>query len=65
MLFLCLYINNQSCVLFSLISCKFNAKNQSLMWDAEASRSRICLLLENKKQNTFASENNLESIRVP
>ena len=28
-------------------------------------RSKTTLLSENKKQNTFASENNLESIRVP
>ena len=35
------------------------------MRDAEVSRSKIRLLLENKKQNTFASENNLESTRVP
>ena len=34
------------------------------MRDAEASRSRTHLLLENKKQNTFASENNLKSTRV-
>ena len=32
--------------------------------DAEASRNRTHLLLENKKQNTFASENNLEFTRV-
>ena len=31
------------------------------MWDVETSRSIICSLLENKKQNTFASKNNLES----
>ena len=31
------------------------------MWDAEASRSRTRQLLENKKQNMFASKNNLES----
>ena len=36
-----------------------------MMQDAEASRSRTCLLLENEKQNMFATENNLESIRVP
>ena len=36
-----------------------------LMWDAEASRNKTRLLLENKKQNTFASENNLESTKVP
>ena len=36
-----------------------------VMWDAEASRSRTCLLLKNKKQNTFASKYNLESMRVP
>ena len=35
------------------------------MWDAEASRNKTRLLLENKKQNTFASENNLESTKVP
>jgi len=34
------------------------------MWNAEASRSRKCLFLENKKQNTFASKNNHESMRV-
>ena len=33
-----------------------------MMWDAEASRSKTCLLLK-KKKNTFASENNLESMR--
>ena len=31
--------------------------------DTEVSRSRIHLLLENKKQNTFTSKNNLESKR--
>ena len=36
-----------------------------VMCDAEVARSRTLLLLENKKQNTFASENNLESMRVP
>ena len=35
------------------------------MWDVELSRSRTCLLLENKKQNMFVSENNFESMRVP
>ena len=35
------------------------------MWDAEVSRSWTCLLLENKKQNMFTSENNLEFTRVP
>ena len=30
----------------------------------EASRSKTCLLLENKKQNTFDYENNLKSTRV-
>ena len=35
------------------------------MRDVEALRSKTCLLLENKKQNTFISENNLESMRVP
>lgn len=39
--------------------------SQNLMWDVEASRSRIRLLQENKKQNTFDSENNFESMRVP
>ena len=34
------------------------------MWDAETSKSKTHLLLENKKQNTFASENNLKSTRV-
>ena len=33
------------------------------MRDAKTSRSNICLLLENKKQNIFTSKNNLESIR--
>ena len=36
--------------------------SKRLMRDAEVSSSKTCLLLENKKQNTFASENNLESI---
>ena len=36
-----------------------------VMRDAKATRSRTCLLLENKKQNTFAFENNLESTKVP
>jgi len=35
------------------------------MRDVEASRNRTHLLLENKKQNTFASENNLKSTRFP
>ena len=35
------------------------------MRDAEALRSRTRLLLKNKKQNTFNSENNLKSTRVP
>ena len=35
------------------------------MWDVELSRSRTCLLLENKKQNMFVFENNFESMRVP
>ena len=33
------------------------------MRDAKTSRSNICLFLENKKQNTFTSKNNLESTR--
>ena len=36
-----------------------------VMCDAEVTRSKTRLLLENKKQNTFVSENNLESTRVP
>ena len=36
-----------------------------LMRDAEASRSKTRLLLENKKQKIFASENYLKSTRVP
>ena len=36
-----------------------------VMRDAEASRSKTHPLLENKKQNTFAFENNLEFTRVP
>ena len=36
-----------------------------VMCDAEVARSRTRLLLENKKQNIFAFENNLESIKVP
>ena len=35
-----------------------------VMRDAEVSRSRTCLLLENRKQNTFAFKNNLESMRI-
>ena len=35
------------------------------MRDAEVSKNRTRLPLDNKKQNTFASENNLESIKVP
>ena len=35
------------------------------MRGAEASRNRTRLSLENKKQNTFTSKNNLESTRVP
>ena len=35
-----------------------------MMQDAEVIRNRTHLLLENKKQNTFASENNLKSMRV-
>ena len=35
------------------------------MRDVEATRSKKCLLLNNKKQNTFSSENNLESTRIP
>ena len=35
------------------------------MRDVEASISKTCLLLENEKQNAFASENNIESMRVP
>ena len=34
------------------------------MRDAEVSRSITHTLLENKKQNTFVSKNNLESMRV-
>ena len=33
------------------------------MRDAEASRYRTCLVLDNKKQNMFTSENNLESTK--
>ena len=36
---------------------------KAMMRDAEALRSRIHLLLEYNKQNTFAPENNLKSIR--
>ena len=35
------------------------------MQNAEASKSRTRLLLENKKQNMFASENNLKSMKIP
>ena len=35
------------------------------MWEAEALRNRMCLPLENTKQNTFASKNNLDSMRAP
>ena len=35
------------------------------MRGAEASKSKTRPLLENKKQNTFDSENNLKSTRVP
>ena len=38
---------------------------RSLMRDAEVSKNRTRLPLDNKKQNTFVSENNLESIKVP
>ena len=34
------------------------------MQDAEASRGKTRLLLENKKQNTFVSKNNIEFTRV-
>ena len=34
------------------------------MRDAEVARRKARLPLENNKQNTFASENNLESTRV-
>ena len=33
--------------------------------NAEASRSKTCIILENKKQNMFSYENNLESMRIP
>ena len=33
------------------------------MQDAKTSKSNTCLLLKNKKQNTFTSKNNLESTR--
>ena len=36
-----------------------------VIWNAEALRSKTRLLLESKKQNTFAFENNIESARVP
>jgi len=35
------------------------------MRDAEVPRNRVRLLLENKKQNTFASKNNLKFMKVP
>jgi len=35
-----------------------------VMLNTEASRNKIRLFLENKKQNMFSSENNLESTRV-
>ena len=35
------------------------------MQKQQATRSKTHLLLENKKQNMFASENNLESTRIP
>ena len=35
------------------------------MRDTEALKNKTRLYLENKKQNTFSSENNLESTRVP
>ena len=35
------------------------------MQGAEASKSKTRLLLENKKQNTFDSENNLKSLLFP
>jgi len=38
---------------------------KAVMWDGEASKNKIHLLLENKKQNTFAFENNIELARVP
>ena len=36
-----------------------------VMRDVEAAGIRTRLLLENKKQNMFASKNNIESTRVP
>ena len=36
-----------------------------VMFDVEVVRSKTRLLLESKKQNSFASENNLKSTRVP
>ena len=36
-----------------------------IMQDVEVSRSKTRLLLEDKKQNTFVSENNLKSTMVP
>ena len=35
------------------------------MQNAEASKSRTRLVLENKKQNMFASKNNLKSMKIP
>ena len=36
-----------------------------VMFDVEEVRSRTRLLLESKKQNSFAFENNLKTTRVP
>ena len=36
-----------------------------VMVDVEVARSRTRLLLESKKQNSFAFENNLKTTRVP
>ena len=40
-------------------------KTGKVMFDVEVARSRTRLLLESKKQNSFAFENNLKTTRVP
>ena len=36
-----------------------------MVWDVNALKNKTHLFLENKKQNTLTSKNNLESTKVP
>ena len=68
--FTCEQINRPSeKYLFFIKESQHNVKASLVIWHCDAGcrsvKKQNTLLLENKKQNIFALENNLESTRVP